>query len=315
MRVLCKPPSGGKRERLCSSDEAEVSLMLSGRMKGMVERLQAPGRDAEREGTFSISDFGGGDFVFMTGPSRADYHVLKALSLCLAGELFPGGFVDIAELRLSGRGGGIASASYSSLVPDESGVIGRRREAMERFYAAEGREAREDILFDADFEERRRNPMLRPLAGKAWIAGLRVPHPEANYHVSGGRTVFFEVDAIDMRRALAAAARSPESDATGYLAQIYAVVIKAWLGSLAGHDWPARERGILDAYGRMGIGELSSFVRAALGSAAREFLGMGPEFWRREPELWMAAFRAYGGKPPGEPAMPAGIDPGVFLLP
>ncbi len=109
-------------------------------------------------------------------------------------------------------GGWLAAAMYSDFVPDETGVIARREEFSRRFYSSDDYAERKAIQLESNAAEHASNPALANFARVMELSGISVPHPEANYHVAGEKTVFFEVLGVDVRKAFsAAAAFSPGS--------------------------------------------------------------------------------------------------------
>src|SRR5208283_4429444 len=139
-----------------------------------------------------------------TGFDSSDtfYHLYKFLTLVIAKSVFPENFCDARELRFFRRRGKIHSATYSKFVDDEPNVIERRRQAMQGFYRALGESDDAAARFRdvTDRLERELNPDLADIEAKALAAGITTAHPECNYHVSHGSTVFFETRAIDIAK-------------------------------------------------------------------------------------------------------------------
>jgi hypothetical protein len=236
LRIRKAPPVRGIRESLCSSDEAAVSRIVSPRRyEGLVERLQKPGMNALLMDTaFSIS--------LMREPLEGTYDVsseehhnfmLRFLALRLARSIHPDNFVNTRELRLHGRdSSGLTAAMYSDFVPDEGGVIARRTEFSRRFYSSEDDGERKSIQLKSNAAEHSANPSLANHQRLMELSGIFIPHPEANYHVSGGKTVFFEVLGIDAPKAFSAAVSfSPEpEESLALLSTMLAVVFRRYAG-------------------------------------------------------------------------------------
>jgi len=205
-RMLHAPPIRGRREPLCKSDEARASRMTGPeKYAGMVERLQVAGSSPfSNSMRFVIHPTPDGTNVYPFYPENPRNPMLRFLSLRLAKSLFPDNFVDMRELRISERRGKIVSAMYSVYVPDQTGVIPRRDEFSRNYYGSRGNERREQIRNDAARTEHESCPSLSSAIRTADLAGIIVPHPEANYHFSDGNVVFFEVLGIDFPKAFSA---------------------------------------------------------------------------------------------------------------
>jgi len=196
------PPVKGKRELMCRTDEAMVSRVRApfSSYDGMVERLQAvgiPQRDKVGEIMFNLK-FNPRIPGCKYTPCDLMYHLLKFLSLRAAKFRFPDNIVNAAELRLFTRKGTIHSAMYSDFISDDNGVIARRKEAMRKFYKKKSSQEKFKIVTDADNYEKKMNPDLVQLTRNIRRAGFTLCHPEANYHISNGATVFFEIDRINL---------------------------------------------------------------------------------------------------------------------
>lgn len=202
-------PVGGRKEPLCQGDEARVSRVLSSRYAGMVERLQG----------VSCPKTPGHNFTLMAGNVQLGicdagsrrYHIQKFLSMVFAGAILPENFANYRELRVGARSGRWSAATYSDFVPDDTRVRARRQENSRRYneiLRSAGPRKATDFCISCNLAERRMNPELSRLAKTASAAGMGMAHPEANYHVCGGRTVFFEVDRLDLDAALPAALAS-----------------------------------------------------------------------------------------------------------
>ncbi len=231
---MSQPPAG-RRERICKADEAIVSRICapSSAYHGMVERIQ-PLRDPSSDGMIFTTSYRNVDF--REGCSEPIFHIGRFLALRAANALFPLNVVAAREQRIFTRRGRLYAATYSDFVPDDSGVIERRRETMRGYYRLL-RRAGQDAAFAfreaQDRVERGLNPDLPILAARMAQAGACVSHPEANYHVSGTSTVFFEIDSLDVPRC-AEAAR--ESDCIPALEAIAALVAfkAAWISGRMG---------------------------------------------------------------------------------
>ncbi len=220
-------PVKGPRDPLCKTDEAVVSRMLPpGKYAGLVERLQRTGPD--RGGmNFFLYDDREGKSAYQFGPSEPANAMLRFIALRFAASMFPRNFVNASELRLSFPCGRMQSAMYSDYVDDESGVIGRRAESMLQYYAEPGREERERIDAVSRYVEHSICPELPACMKVMEIAGILIPHPEANYHLSGEDVVFFEVAGIRLRRAFAFASElSADRDTSlALLSLMYAIML------------------------------------------------------------------------------------------
>jgi len=200
------PPVKGKRKLLCRTDEATVSRIRApfSSYDGMVERIQpvsTPEKDKVKGIMFNLR-FGSGDLGVNYGPVDIMYHLMKFLSLRAAKSTFPENIVNVVELRIFRRHGAVQTAMYSDFVSDDNGVIARRKEAMRRFYVNTSPKEKLQIITSADRCERKMNPSLGPLALKIQRTGYSLSHPEANYHVSDGATVFFEIDGVGIHKVI-----------------------------------------------------------------------------------------------------------------
>lgn len=206
-RIILAPPIRGRREPICKSDEARVSrLNKPEKYAGMVERLQV-GDDSpfSKSMRFVIHPTPDGTNLFPVFPENPANPMLRFLSLRFARSLFPDNFVNMHELRISARAGGkLASAMYSDYVADETGVIPRRAEFFRKFYETKDIGRQEQIQQDAMRSEHESCASLSEVSRIMELSGIIVPHPEANYHVSGGKVVFFEVLGLDLPKAFEA---------------------------------------------------------------------------------------------------------------
>lgn len=199
MTVLLAPPIRAKKELICRGDEATVSRILSGRYKGMVERLQRGPRAITQYFDIKLGDHVQQRKDF--GNNTLPYHLLHYLALRLAYRLFPENFPRAHTLHIS-KEGTVCSAMYTDYVPDGNGRLKRTASAMKRYYEGNSDQEREAIRLAADEVEHALSPGLSHLVDEIQSAGLKVPHPEANYHLSGENLVFFEIWKVDFPRTL-----------------------------------------------------------------------------------------------------------------
>ena len=207
LRIMHAPPVEGERKLICKTDEARVSR-IHGRPPygGMVERLQRVERKHGKVQNFMIlmknEQYASSGLI---GQHEPLYHVIKFLALGMARAIFPDNIVNVHELRFFTRRGKLYAATYSDFVPDESGVVERLRAVRVRYNRAKTREADLRIIGEADEEERRLNPNLGELVEKIEKGcGILLAHPEANYHMSDGKIVFFEANGLDFGEMLEA---------------------------------------------------------------------------------------------------------------
>lgn len=196
MTIVGAPPPQGRRELICHGDEARVSRFRTSRGV-LVERYQDDRRSIDSNHHFSLPFTSIHERYLVRGIRR--YHLIKYQALRLAAVLFPDNFVRAERLHVNGR----RYWMYSRHVPDENGAMGRVQDARRRYRASKDDAEREGIRSESDVTERRLNPELRPLAFKLAVLGITVAHPEANYHVSAGKTVFFEIEGLDLMRVIA----------------------------------------------------------------------------------------------------------------
>jgi hypothetical protein len=267
-----------------------------------VERLQ--GNEVDLDHSFSI--FCGGSLrnIYASPPA---YPIMKFVSLLFAGAVFPDNVVRMRELRISV----LQAATYSDYVPDDNGVIARRAAAMREFYrAVSGSEGESEsqlrIKQEADEEERRLNPGLVEAAEKMREAGIIIAHPEANYHVAGSRTVFFEISGLDIKDALSAS--SGNERALKLLSLIYALHLRDMANNRQNNgsvkEYPT-SRQYLD-YNRVYEAVYNIFIKTE-PHRLRMFLEEGNELLKRS----LHDYR-YGLKGFEVPPMPVRIDPKVF---
>lgn len=229
MRIVCKGPVRAPREPLAlreiDADEATVHRILPppkprvSKYAGLIERWQ---RVEEQTGQRFWLD----EQIY--GQSQPAYHVLRFLALGLARTMFPDNFVEALELRLFVQQEIQWSVMYSKYVHDERGSQARRRAHRRQYENTEGEE-RSVARRVADGIERGLTPDLVSLAGRMRKEGIVVAHPEANYHVSGGRIVFFEVQEVNGLRLLEAARHHRNrEEVLRQAATLYTVAIKEW---------------------------------------------------------------------------------------
>ncbi|MEW6748909.1 MAG: hypothetical protein AB1295_04345 [Candidatus Micrarchaeota archaeon] len=221
MKIRCAGPMRGRREPLCKTDEATLSKLFTKGGREMVERLQ-PLDDTPQHFVLAFTSW---DFGTRLNPKKPAYHLIKALALEFAHSLFPENFLTYHELRFFRKGSLSYSAAYSDVIPDDTGVIARRRAAMRSYYAASDDAAKNAIKEEANAVERSLNPDIPLLVNMVGGAGVGIAHPEANYHIHDGRTIFFEVGTLDLSSAIQFARAAGAADAIGLLAMIYSIEI------------------------------------------------------------------------------------------
>jgi len=224
MKIRCARPIKGRRKPLCTTDEAKVSRVFT-KDRVLVERLQhLPEFTGSSPTVFNLqlSEI----YIDHFSPKYPTYHLMKALALETAHSLFPENFLHLHEIRFFSEADQRYSVAYSDFIPDETGVIARRRKIMKRYYRARDKTARLSIKEKFDREERSITPDLVPAVKRAQAAGIAVPHPEANYHLSGGKIVFFEVDTIDLPAAVSFSRLAADDSALGLLAMMYASYVR-----------------------------------------------------------------------------------------
>lgn len=223
MSIVLGRPIRAKKQLICTGDEAKVSRIMSGRHKGMVERLQKHGPDATHSFHLRLKHGASSGSGHTPYNADFDYPIFKYLSLLLANRLFPDNFVCPHELRLS-KDAHLQSAMYSPHVPDEGGKIPRLEESRARYYSSK---ARSSIKDEYDESERSQHPEIGLLADKISRAGITIAHPEANYHLSGGSIVFFETAGLDISKALEYVSENHEP-AKNLLALTHLVALKSF---------------------------------------------------------------------------------------
>lgn len=218
--VMVKPiPPRHRRKLIIQGDEAKVSrIWTSDHHNGLVERIQPIGMRINNDGrlipahSFHIQR----DTHFASSETPLDifyayeerYILLKFLALKFAGAVFPEHFVQSQSLFLC-EGNGI---SYSTFVPDETGVLERQKKIRARFSDPNGFDNKLVLVVEFDKNENRINPHLEELETRIHNAGIIIPHPEMNYHVAGGKIVFFEVAGIALLEALETAKKNTETN-------------------------------------------------------------------------------------------------------
>jgi hypothetical protein len=165
------------------------------------------------------------------------YPVIQFLSLRVAGLFFPENFIKPEHLHLSADGSRIISAMYSDFVSDDSGRTKRSEHYRRMFYdksKCTTREERNVVRMMGDTREQELCPGLAPLTENVEKAGISLAHPEANYQVSDGHIVFFEIRELDLVAAANYIAENLEdkSSARQMLALTHLVTIKAFASLL-----------------------------------------------------------------------------------
>lgn len=225
MKIRCAKPIRGKRKLLCKTDEARISRVFTKDGRELVERLQHFPESAGSTPTvfnLQLSEI----YIDHFSQKYSTYHLMKALALETAHSIFPENFLHLHEVRFFSEASQRYAASYSDFIPDETGVIARRRKIMKSYYQTKDKTARIAIKKRFDRAEHLITPGLEPVIRRAQAAGIAVPHPEANYHLSEGRIVFFEVDTIDLPATVAFARLSDDDSTLGLLAIIYASYVR-----------------------------------------------------------------------------------------
>jgi hypothetical protein len=254
LNIKFEPPVKIGRRRICTTDEAVVYRLYTRRefvteedgsetklltenawYDGKVERRQRfsqlDDRLPQMVFQFQLSDFG----RYYFGASTRMYHILKFMALSLARSMFPDNFLNATELRIFSKGGVEYAATYSDFVRDGNGARKRMMKARRLFYMAEDRKEQERIRDAADKKERELVPQLAPLIETVSNAGIEVPHPEVNYHLTTNGVVFFEVSGINLQMALREArcrfSDSRDVDPIKELAKMHAAVVRHYIYS------------------------------------------------------------------------------------
>ncbi len=225
MKISCGRPVGGRRELLCRGDEAVVSKVRGVRgYEGMVERLQLIPSPEKEDLTFNFDVWTTRECISLRiGTGAASHHLLRFVALRFAKSLFPKNFVDCHEMRFFREGDQRYAAMYSDFVPDDNGLVQRRKRYMEAFYAEQDEKLREDIRDRMHLEERTMNPSLAQMIRDLRKVGIVLAHPEANYHLSDDSLVFFEIEGLDIYDA---SAFSYNDEIQGYLSLFYAISLR-----------------------------------------------------------------------------------------
>ncbi len=246
MRILFAQPPPGERVPICTTDEARIRrIQCPSGCPEMVERIQPIERRTSHNFKLGKSRF---------FQDRTTYHILKFLAVALARTKYPNNFVDMNELRIF-RQGQLVAASYSKPVSDETGVAQRRSDAMRSFYEETDPSKKEEIRERANALENEITPGLQSMPVMLYWEGIGIPHPEANYQVSNGEIVFFEVDQIEPECIFGRARLAGEEQTLAYLANMYAVAVKHWAqNACLGHNDEIGE------FRRIAIGELFALV-------------------------------------------------------
>jgi hypothetical protein len=217
MTIVCAPPiEGVKKTLICKGDEARVSKFHTS--KGvMVERYQDFSRDVPPVSFFlSRLMFDGAECKDFFSPVDRRYFLIKYQALRLARMLFPDNFVKASSLHVQDK----SCAMYSEFVPDENGAKERIRQAMKRYYSTADTKKRLRIIEETNRKEQELNPELESLVKDIEATGISLAHPEANYHISGGKTVFFEVSGIYYHRLLPHIYDTTEADRENILSHL-----------------------------------------------------------------------------------------------
>lgn len=198
MLIKWAKPLEGAKQHLCEGDEATVSRILTeGKYPGLVERIQ-PIRygssfgliDSERNGHEVRS-------------SALPYHLLRFLAGRLAKLLWPENFINLRELRVYHEPLAFGeSAIYSDFVPDENGVSERIKSDRSRTKSGVSSDVVWYIRQQRRMAEARINPKLFPTYDLVCGSGLYIAVPAANYHLADGKTVFMEVEGINLHNML-----------------------------------------------------------------------------------------------------------------
>ncbi|MFA5930440.1 MAG: hypothetical protein WC861_06170 [Candidatus Micrarchaeia archaeon] len=143
----------------------------------------------------------------------ANGQIMKYRTLRLAHALFPENFPRARALRFSKRDGRQYGSMYSDFVPDETGCIPRKEKYLKECYKLDSETSPDakGIAFDSlrtkkrefNQDERMRCPQISTAENAVKEAGILITHPEANYHVVGGKPVFFEPENSDFELAMA----------------------------------------------------------------------------------------------------------------
>lgn len=205
MPIVFKEPVKGRREHIFKGDQAEVNrIWTKGKYNGLVERRCQ--REDFRFKYLEMNPDERGDFkkrqphiskIFLVDGKGAS--VMKYIATKFANIVFPENFVNYRELRI----GRECTNIYSDFVEDTNDAVKRKKEAMQKFYIEEDHQARTLIREDADRKENELSPSLKAKIDEVHEGGIYLKHPEANYQIdSEGKGVFFEVDGIELHKAL-----------------------------------------------------------------------------------------------------------------
>ncbi|MDO8553530.1 MAG: hypothetical protein Q7S22_01880 [Candidatus Micrarchaeota archaeon] len=227
MRIHCAPPVKTDKTQFFRGDEATVSRITGkGRYNGMVERLQD--MNPYVESRFKAKD-GKGLPILPVYSRDNEYHLLKFLAGLLTKRLFPDNFLSLRELRFFEEKGKFPVAvTYSDFVVDDTDAMKRATETSRLWYGADNDRTKLQIRSRADAYEHLLNPELSRLSDQFLAVGLDLAHPECNYHIAGGKTIFFEVEGLNLVITLKhlLTAFPGDFEALCYFAALYSIILK-----------------------------------------------------------------------------------------
>jgi len=224
MTIIVRRPVEGKRQSITEGDEAKISRIISTperRYQGMVERIQEINeRDTGQPARLFLSLRGTKKALmeFQYYPCQLEMHMLRHIATRLAKILYPKNFINYRELRFFNDGDATFAANYSDFVSDENGALKRVEDLRKRIRGTVRNESAKHMILGQIYAmtamsrmiatgnkaEDRRNPELIEVSDAMMKEGIHVAHPQLNYHVSNGRTVFMEVGGVDLVKSLAA---------------------------------------------------------------------------------------------------------------
>ena len=218
-----RPPAVIKRDPICKGDEAVVSRIWTDRTRdpmvdGLVERKQPViTRDLENLRFVSIvghesllDDVSHRSTTHRAFSNTLAYYYFAFTSLNLAKRLFPENFPAVHAYRIFKEDGQLCFSIYSEFVRDDTDTVPRISEARRRWNEIESLDRAKIFRRVQDKAERALNPVLVSLAPKIKRKGITLCHPEANYHVQNGKTVFFEVAELDALKIVEAIENLPD---------------------------------------------------------------------------------------------------------
>ncbi len=205
-----------RKEHIFTGEEAVVSRVWSKKLPwldGLVERKQemrnpvqrgvGPGHDRALVGFC-----GNGNWVHTLEDKQEEYSYFVFASINFANSLFPENIINPRHFRVIAEGELKKFAIYSGYVRDETDVLERKRKAMELYYTS-GMDCN-TIRNTADRIENKLNQECERLGGEISNAGPGILHPELNYQVQDGKTIFFEVEGIRMNAAVESVVSMPK---------------------------------------------------------------------------------------------------------